>query len=338
MSMNHWDRVRATVRGERTDRPPVCLWRHWPEDDGTPETLANAIITWQREYDCDLVKHVPAGSYVVDDWGGRTIYLPEKDPGLGVGAMIQRAVTSTDGWSGLEVLDVTAGHLGEQLVALRLVAEGLRESVPILQTVFSPLNVARKLGGELASYDLRHNPVQFKRGLGIIAEAMADFARQSLRVGAHGIIFSSPCNQRLYSEDEYREFGAPFDRMILDAVRPEAEFIVLFVSGPEDMSGVVLDYPADAINWGRRESGPTLREMQERFPGAIWGGIDERGALRLGPPAEIQAQIADSIEQAGGRLVVSTESAPFIDTPPTHFAAAREAVELRGPDDRGKVV
>ena len=157
----HWNRIRAALAGERVDRPPVCLWRHWPIDDQDPVTLADAMIRWQREYDCDLVKHAPAGSYVVEDWGGRTTYVTENDPGLGVRTVTQRAVTGPQQWTELEALDVTQGHLGRQLEALRQVTKELAAEVPVLQTVFSPLNVARKLAGDRALGDMRSEQTLF---------------------------------------------------------------------------------------------------------------------------------------------------------------------------------
>jgi uroporphyrinogen decarboxylase len=297
-------------------------------EDQTPEGLAAAMVRWQNEYDCDLVKHAPAGSYVVEDWGGRTAYIAKNDPGLGVRTITRRATNSANQWPKLEQLDVTKDHLGSQLEALGLVTESLGESVPVLQTVFSPLNIARKLGGDRALTDLREAPESFKAGLRIMAETMARFALESIRRGAHGIVFSSPCNQNLYSESEYREFGVPFDRLILDAVRPEAQIIVLFASGEGNLFNLVADYPADVVNWRERAGGPSLQEAQERFPGPLMGGINERETLRYGPPAAIRAEIEGALAQSNGRrLIVGSESAPFIDTPPAHFRAARDTVD-----------
>jgi uroporphyrinogen decarboxylase len=326
--LSHWDRVRATLAGEQPDRPPICLWRHWPQQDQTPTTLAAAMIEWQRELDCDLVKHAPAGCYVVEDWGGRTAYIPANDPGLGVRTMTRHAVTRLDQWPALETLDVQRGHLGRQLDALRRVTSALGATVPVLQTLFSPLNVARKLAGDQAIADMRSRPDLFKHGLQTIAETMARFALESVHAGAAGIIFSSPCNQNLFSADEYREFGVPFDRLILETVRPAAEIIVLFASGAGDLFNVIADYPIDAVNWGHRPAGPTLQQALARFPGSLWGGLDERQTLRHGPPAAIQAQVHAAIAQTGRRrLIIGTESAPPIDTPRDHFHAARRAVQ-----------
>ena len=54
--MTHWERIRATLKGEETDRVPISLWRHWPPDDETPEGLAAVTLNWQTTYDFDLVK------------------------------------------------------------------------------------------------------------------------------------------------------------------------------------------------------------------------------------------------------------------------------------------
>ena len=37
--MNHWQRIEAAIGGEATDRPPIALWRHFPEDDLHPDKL-----------------------------------------------------------------------------------------------------------------------------------------------------------------------------------------------------------------------------------------------------------------------------------------------------------
>ena len=328
MEMNHWERIEAAIKGDPVDRPPICLWRHWPIEDESPQTLADAMIRWQREYDWDLVKHAPTGNYVIYDWGGKTDYIPKNSRGLGVSTVTQRAVISTYDWPDLAQLNVTQGHLGQQLEAVRLVAEALNGRVPILQTIFSPLNIAPKLAGELASVSMREKPELYKQGLRIIAETMARFACESVRAGADGIIFSAPHNQGLYSEEQYKEFGEPYDRLILEAVRPEAEIIIGLASGPGTNLKRVASYPVDGINWHDRVGGPTLKEAQELFPGLLMGGINEQQTLLNGPAETIRDEIRDAIEQTGGRrLLVASGSAPFTDTPSPHFWAAREFIE-----------
>jgi uroporphyrinogen decarboxylase len=328
--MEHWQRIRAALREELVDQVPICLWCDRPVEDHSRKTLAAAMLRSRKEYDCDLVKHAPAGSYVVEDWGGQTAYLPDRDPGLGIRTFLRRAITETSQWPALPQLEVTQGHLGDELTAVRLVAEALAGSVPILQTVFSPLNIAPKLAGDLAFDDMRHNPEVLRQGLQIIAETTVRLALESIRAGADGILFVAPCDARLFSPEEYREFGEPYDRIILDAIRPEAEIIVLLTLGQGVQFDLVSGYPVDAINWPDRRGGPSGRSGNS-FSGLVMGGINEQQTLRHGSPAAIEAEIREAITQTRGRrYLVGPRSTALIDTTDEHFRAVREAMEKWG--------
>ncbi len=50
-AMTKWERVRAAVRKDETDRIPVAFYKHFPEEDMTVDGLANATIRWQKNYD-----------------------------------------------------------------------------------------------------------------------------------------------------------------------------------------------------------------------------------------------------------------------------------------------
>jgi len=314
------------MKGAETDRVPISLWRHWPPDDETPEGLAAVTLHWQQTYDFDLVKLTPTGTYGIEDWGGETTYTSADH---GMRTIVKHGVTSVDQWPKLKQLDVTKGYLGNQTAAVRLVANELQNSVPILQTVFSPLTTVRKLAGDRIFTDLRLHPETFKQGLQIVAETHARFALESFKAGAHGIFFATQCDSyRLLSEAEYREFGEHYDRIILDAVRPEAEIIMIHAHGHDIMFDLIADYPADAINWHDRITPPSLQEAQERFSGMVVGGIDEWHTLLNGPPEAIQAEIRDAIAQTGGRrFMVGPGCVVPINTSPIHLRAAREAVE-----------
>jgi uroporphyrinogen decarboxylase len=294
-------------------------------EDETPQGLAAATLRWQRDYDFDLVKLTPTGTYGIEDWGAETTYVPNDH---GVRTIVQYGVTSSDQWPGLDQLDVRRGYLGNQIAAVQLVAGELQDSVPILQTVFSPLTTARKLAGDRIFSDLRLHAETFKPGLKIIAETTARFALESVRAGAHGLFFATQCDTyRLLSEAEYREFGETYDRIVLDAVRSEAQIILIHAHGQDIMFDLVADYPADAINWHDRITWPSLKEARERFSGLLVGGLNEWQTLLKGPPAAIQDEIRDAVAQTGSRrYMIGPGCVLPISTPPPHIRAAREAV------------
>jgi uroporphyrinogen decarboxylase len=213
--------------------------------------------------------------------------------------------------------------------AVRIIAEALEDDAPILQTIFSPLTTAWKLAGDRMFADLRRYPEQLKQGLQIIAETTAQFAVASARAGATGMFFATQCDSyRLLSEDQYREFGEPFDRIVFDAIRDQVEVIMMHAHGEDIMFDLMASYRVDAINWHDRLAGPSLAEARKRFSGMLVGGISEWTTLLEGPADSIKAEIEDAIAQTGGRAhMVGAGCVVPITAPHPHVRAAREAVE-----------
>jgi uroporphyrinogen decarboxylase len=312
------------MKGEDVDRVPISLWRHWPVDDETAAGLAAVMVSWQQKYDFDLVKFMPTGTYGIEDWGAETIYEPNY---AGIRTVTKFGLHDVEQWPKLAQLDVTKGYLAIQNEALRLTAEALKESVPLLQTIFSPLTTARKLAGERVFTDLRRNPELLKAGLQIIAETTARFAQESLRLGAHGIFFASQCaTYQLMRESEYEEFGKHYDLIVMDAVQ-EAEFNMVHAHGDDIMFDLMAGYPAQMMNWHDRLTGPTLAQAKEHFSGMLVGGVSERQTLLNGPEEAIKAEVRDAITQMDGRRLLVGPGCVFPGhVPARHVRAAIEVV------------
>ncbi|MGT2430041.1 hypothetical protein ACU4HD_17300 [Cupriavidus basilensis] len=101
-TMNHWQRIEAALLGEATDRTPIALWRHFPEDDLDVDKLVRHTLEWQRKWDFDLVKFMPPGTYGVEDWGAATAYQGSAN---GARAVVAPPVRTTEDW----LLDPAAG-------------------------------------------------------------------------------------------------------------------------------------------------------------------------------------------------------------------------------------
>lgn len=325
-TMNHWERIEAALKGQEVDRVPVSLWRHWPGDDETAQGLANAMLRWQQTYDFDLIKFMPTGMYGVHDWGTETIY----NPGFrGNRIAVKPGVTDAEQWPKLARLDPRQGAYGQEVEAIRLAAAELKDSVPILQTIFSPLTTAVKLAGERAYAHLRTQPDLLKAGLEIITDVTIRFTQACLEAGAHGVFFATQnASYRLLSEAEYREFGLHYDLQVLNAIRGQTRLNMLHVHGEDIMFDLATTYPVEMINWHDRITWPTLKEAQSRFNGALVGGINDRVTIAEGPVDEIRWQVRDAIEQTGGRrLIVGPGCVIPTNTPDAHVRAVIETVQ-----------
>ena len=324
--MDKHERLRAALRREPVDRPPVALWRHFPVDDQRPEDLAAATLEFQELCDWDLVKVTPASSYCLRDWGVEDEWRGSPE---GTREYTRRVIAEPADWTRLTPLDPRSGHLGAHLRALDLVREGLRGRAPFLGTIFSPLSQAKNLAGvdKLLSH-LRQHPAQVKTGLRVVTETTLRFVREARLTGLAGLFYAMQLASPQYlTEQEYREFGEPLDRQILAEARG-LEFNLLHLHGPQVMFDLARDYPAQIINWHDRESAPNLAEGQRTFPGAVCGGLRQWETLVRGTPEQVRAEAQDALRQTGGRgFILGTGCVAPIVAPRANLRAARAAVE-----------
>jgi len=332
-NMSKRERLQATFRGEAVDRPPVALWRHWPGDDQRAEDLATAHLDFQRLYDFDFIKVTPDSSYSAEDWGVRSEYLGNTE---GTREYRHYPIQRAEDWARLKVLDPRQGALGRQLRCLELIAQGVGEQVPFIQTIFNPLSVAKHLAGEEhLRLHLRRHPEALHSGLEVITETSIRFVCQVIGIGAAGIFFAVQHAQfGLLSAEEYRLFGRPYDLRVLAAAQG-AWFNLLHLHGSEVMFDRLADYPVQAINWHDRETPPSLLEAQGRFSGAVCGGLRQWETMVWGTPEGVRAEAAEALRQTGGRrFILGTGCVTPIVAPTSNIRAARQAVESVENKDR----
>jgi uroporphyrinogen decarboxylase len=306
----------------------VALWRHFPGDDQRPADLAAATLIWQKTWDWDFIKVSPASSFCLVDWGVEDRWTGGDE---GNREYTRRAITTAEGWTRLAPQDPGRGALGRQIDCLRRIRDGVGTEVPFIQTVFSPLAQAKNLAGqERLIVHLRQSPELVVAGLEVIVETTLRFIEAAKATGISGIYYAVQlANYGLLSEGEYREFGEPYDRRLLEAVS-DLEFNMVHLHGPAGMFDVVARYPVQALNWHDRESGPSLGEGKERFRGAVCGGLEHWEHLLRGDPEQVRELVADAIEQTGGRrVIVSSGCVAPVNAPFSNLRAVREAVEPR---------
>ncbi|HKX16630.1 MAG TPA: uroporphyrinogen decarboxylase family protein [bacterium] len=325
--MTHRERIETAISGKRPDKVPAALWRHFPEHDQKAERLAEAHLAFYRAYEPDLLKVTPASGYYGDDWGLRAGYKPNRE---GTRSINDRPIKKPADWGRLRRLDTSHGVYGREAQAIRLVADAVGAEVPVLETVFSPLSVARTLAGEQATVRyLRENPEALHEGLEIITDVQIAFARNVLSAGADGLFFSSQmATNDLLTREEYEEFGRPYDLRMLDEAG--ASIVFLHIHGVNVMFDLFDDYPVQIVNWHARETAPMIAEARRRISTCLACGIDAWNTLSKGTPEAVAAQVRDAVAQTGGRgHIVTTGCVMPIDTPEANIraalAAAREA-------------
>lgn len=321
----HRERIQAAIHGEIIDRPPVALWRHFPVDDQAPETLAEAHLHYQQNYDFDLLKVTPASSFCLIDWGIEDEWRGDTE---GTRRYTKRIIADPRDWESLSILPPTSAYLAAQLDCLRLIRAGLGSDTPVLQTIFSPLAQAKNLAGnDLLLEHLRKHPHAVMKGLKTIAETTRLFVDAACATGIDGIFYAIQHAQRQFlSYEEYQEFGLPLDREVIEPAQ-DLWCNMLHLHGEEVHFELASDLPFQIVNWHDRESYPSLTEAQSLFKGVMCGDM-RQDTLVYRDQAEVREEAADALKQTGGkRFLLGTGCVVPIIASHGNIMAARKSVE-----------
>ncbi|MCX2727048.1 uroporphyrinogen decarboxylase [Thermomicrobium sp. 4228-Ro] len=323
----HWERVEAALAGAPLDAPPVSLWRHFPEVDQQAESLAAATVAWQRRFAFDFVKAMPPGDYPVIAWGGASEYRGSPN---GTRTVTRCPVQRAEDWATIRPLRVDRGAFRVVIGSVRLVVQELEGTVPVLQTIFSPLTVAFKLSAGRVVQDIATHPDRVREALAAITKTTRELIRASLVAGAHGIFFATQCaTADVMDAETYAQWGCPWD---LDALAEAsgASIVLLHLHGPQPHFDLVLDYPVNVLNWHDRRAGPSLREGEQRSGRCVAGGIDETRLAEREPEAAADEAV-DAVRQLGGRHLMVTPGCVIpIATPEATIEAIVRAVRRAG--------
>jgi uroporphyrinogen decarboxylase len=317
------ERLELAIAGEKLERPPVALWRHWPGDDQDAAALASAHLKWQQDYNWDFVKVSPASSYCLVDWGVEDEWRGHAE---GTRDYTKRAISAPEDWTRLPLLDPGKGMLAVQIETLRLLQQPFREEVPYIITIFSPLAQAKNLAGkEQALSHMRSHPDFFLEGLETITESTLRFLDVARTTGISGIFYATQhARYTLMNQAEYKTFGQPFDEQILDAAS-DLWLNVLHLHGSSDVIfDLIADYDVPVINWHDQDCGISLEEGLQQIGGAASGGVS-RDTMHLGTPEQVRAEAQAAIAQTQGeRLILGTGCVIMTNTPLRNIRALRE--------------
>lgn len=322
----HRERIQACLNGEKTDRAPIALWRHFPVDDQNAETLAAATLHFQSVYDFDIVKVTPASSFAVKDWGVEDQWHGDSE---GSRKYTKRVIQKPQDWENLPALDPTSPHLSQQLNCLRLIRENLNLDTPLIQTIFNPLSQAKNLAGnEMLLTHLREHPEAVMKGLETIAHSTKKFIEAASELGIDGIFYAVQHAQReFFSLDEYKKIILPYDQKALEPAQ-NLWCNMLHLHGKDVFFSLLRLMNFQIVNWHDRETYPSLAEAQDLFKGITLCGGLRQDSLVFENQSQIKKDAANAIQQTKGRrFILGTGCVTHITAAHGNLMAARKSVE-----------
>jgi uroporphyrinogen decarboxylase len=316
------ERIQAAIKREPVDRIPYAFWRHFPQVDRNPAGLAQATLRFHERYGSDFLKITPAGGYAVEAWG--CVESGEEKPD-GHRPCASCAVRDADDWKKIRVLAPASapGYQHQLETVIRIGFDRRIGDAPVLPTLFSPLSLARKLSGDRLGADLREHPTLVRDALEAITETTIRFAALLLDEGLAGIFYSIQAASRAWhSDEEYAEFGEPYDRRVLGSVQPRSTLTIVHAHGEQLMFDRLARLPAHAWNWSDRATPPSLSDGAIAVQGAVIGGLDEWRTLRDGSPEQAVDEADEAVKQVRGvGLIVGAGCVLPSNTPDANVAA-----------------
>jgi uroporphyrinogen decarboxylase len=327
--LTHRERVERVLTGGEVDRPVVSAWRHFYDRENTKSGLVESMLGFQKKFDWDFIKINSRASYHVEDWGVRFRYsddplvkpTPESFP---VGNKLD--------WKKIVLLDWKSGALGEILSAGKDILAQSGSDLICLPTVFSPLSIAADLVGEDKRFInmVQESPDDLHGALESITATFSGYVREFIRVGMAGVYFATTewASRDRITEDQYLEFGRPYDLKILQAAGGGI-FNVVHVCKANNMLPLFRDYPAPVLSWNPFEGGNLSIHQAAQITDKIFlTGIDQKGVLLNGSEDQIKRQVENSLDDAPqGRLMVGPGCALKVDTPDENLFALSNAVK-----------
>ena len=311
-------RYHATIRGEAVDRvavtPILMAWaahligRTYRDYYLDGDVLVEAQLAAARLLGTDQV------SAISDPWReaegfGMVFDYPEEGVGVPRGLLL----TGPEDVAKLRPCEIDASpRLRQRVESVGALAAAVGSTHSVLGWVEGPLAEYADLRGvEQAMLDLATDPEPYLQAAEVILTTAIDFAVAQVEAGAD-VVGVGDAAASLVGPDMYRQFVAPFEHRLFDAIHAAGARVKLHICG--DINGIIGHIPetgADVIDvdWmvplaeARRAVGPDV---------VLCGNFDPVAVLRQSTPGVVAEAARQNIADGGERFILQ----PGCEVPP----------------------
>lgn len=328
---SHRERLQMILAGEKPDRHAASFWRHFFHREHHAEGTAEAMLSFQKEFDWDFMKINPRADYHVEDWGLKQEWSHDEFKKHGKSNF---PVSRPEDWSKITPLPSSAPVLAEHLRVVSTIRRKSGRELPILMTVFTPLAIAGRMveSRETLVEHIRKAPELVESGLRAITDTFKQFVAELRNAGADGLFFATTqwAGSDMIKWEEYQRFGVPFDLEVIRAAEGDALNLLHVCSSNNYLKELSqLDYNASLYNWEAND--PTnlpLDKADSVLKGKIMvGGVDHSGWLWHSEPGEIRYKVDELKERFGPtRLIIGPGCSIPPEIPFENLHAVRETL------------
>jgi MtaA/CmuA family methyltransferase len=312
------ERIHATVRGKRCDRPAVTpIFMSWAAHfightyrdyylDG--DVLVEAQLAVAKAFSLDQV------SAISDPWRESSAYGMEFDyPENGVGRPRSLLLQSPQDIQRIRPFDIeTAERPKQRVESIKKMVKAVGHTHSVLGWAEGPLAVYADLRGvESMFLDLIDKPAMYLGAAEIIIENQIRFAKAQVAAGAD-MIGVGDSVASLISPQMYEQYVLPFEKRLFDAIHEAGAAVKLHVCGDIGRSiHLMAQTGCDVIDidWmvpvdkSREAVGPNV---------TLAGNFDPSAVLLQGSPQDVADAARRCIKAGGQRFILQ----PGCEVPP----------------------
>jgi uroporphyrinogen decarboxylase len=328
--MTKKERIDAILTGQPVDRIPVSFWRHFYEMEDTPGGLADAMLSYQNNYDWDFMKVNPRASYHHEDWGASYKFFKD---GFTKPERLDCPVKKLSDLAEIKPLEpLKAPVLKDHLDAVHLISKGVPKNFYYIMTIFTPLSI---LGDMTTSRDklleyMQEDPKLVKQAIEAVTITFEKFTEELLNIGVSGLYFATTYwgSYDRMTDESFNEFSRPYDMRILNLVK-DCPFNILHVCKSNNMLLKLADYPVHLLSWDATDpTNKNLWEGKEMTGKAVAGGIDHIKTLPKGTEADCMKQAEETAKKMGGKGWMMAPGCTYPpETPSANLVSLRKFVE-----------
>jgi len=311
--MNRKERIMKTIRGEETDRMPVCFWHHFGNLE--PEETVKAHLKWLEDSGEDLLKMMCDEFFTYPMRGAKS---PEE--------MLR-----------LQPLGAKDGYVTGQVERAAQINEALRGEVCTLYNAFSPYATLKHTLGDRESMELIRNHEDAALHLmEIICEDTCDMVEGILtQSGTMGMMLClQGAEEGRFTDEEYDRWIRPTEEKVIACAQKYSENNLLHMCGWDGIPDRLErweHYETAMINWDVDVEKISLKEGKERFgKRVVLGGFNNRPGTILpgGSKEEIQAFARELVRETGKeRLIIGADCSLPKEIDPMRVRWVIEALE-----------
>lgn len=293
--MTKKERVISAIEQREPDCIPTCFTMHFPEECANGEKAVNAHLDFLKRTDVDIFK-IMNENLVSCGWDLHTPADYAKLPSFtGKEPMFQRQ---------LELVKNILDKMQDTCFTL-----GTLHSVgtSAMYHPFKRMGYGYDQSRQVFDGWLKEHPGEILEAVKRIAEGMCILAQKYIEAGLDGVYVASLGAERRFAltQEQFMEWVAPFDRMIMQAVKEAGGYCFLHVCNRD----VNLDYyrnydPAlyDVVNWGSFEVPCSLKEGKDIFAGkTVMGGLANRSGVLASGTEEALINTLRTLIKSQGR-------------------------------------